>query len=232
MANAHFQVPLFGNLWWGGLSISLVVIVLPLLWVKNKNTTHIKKTGKIIGAILLAISLAIHIYLLAVGRWDLRSSLPLQLCSMSSILSGLVFFVPNQLLFELLIYWGLPGAVHSLITPEMSQGFSPFLYIEYYLAHAGIILACIFLITHLDFSVRKNSWYRIFIITQLFIIGIGFFNYFIGANYMYLCQKPIAENPFVIGDWPWYVLGLELAGLLHFYLVYFILKRTGNVLVA
>jgi hypothetical integral membrane protein (TIGR02206 family) len=230
MASAHYQIPLLSGLWWGGLSIATAVVSFPLIWLRNKSETFVAKSGKIIGALLLIVSLLIHIYLIWAGKWDLRSSLPLQLCSMSAILSGLIFFVPNQLLFELLIYWGLPGAVHSLLTPEMSQGFSPFLYIEYYIAHAGIILASLFLITRMDFYVRERSWYRIFIFTQIFIIGIGFINYAIGANYMYLCQKPIAENPFVIGNWPWYVLGLELAGLLHFYLVYFILKKTGKVM--
>ena len=37
---------------------------------------------------------------------------------------------------------------------------------------------------------------------------------------MYLAEKPIANNPFLIGDWPYYIIGLELATLLHAFIVY------------
>ena len=42
----------------------------------------------------------------------------------------------------------------------------------------------------------------------------------INANYMYLCIKPIANNPILIGEWPWYIISIELAGLLHFFIIY------------
>ena len=37
---------------------------------------------------------------------------------------------------------------------------------------------------------------------------------------MYLSIKPIVDNPFLIGDWPYYIIGLELATLLHALLVH------------
>ena len=27
---------------------------------------------------------------------------------------------------------------------------------------------------------------------------------------MYLAEKPMVDNPFLIGEWPWYIVGLEL----------------------
>jgi hypothetical protein len=44
---------------------------------------------------------------------------------------------------------------------------------------------------------------------------------------MYLIEKPLAHNVFVFGAWPWYIIGFELAAILHFYIVYRIF-RTGN----
>ncbi len=37
---------------------------------------------------------------------------------------------------------------------------------------------------------------------------------------MYLCTKPIANNPLLIGEWPWYLLNIELTALLHFFIIY------------
>lgn len=51
------------------------------------------------------------------------------------------------------------------------------------------------------------------------MIPVGLINFWLDANYMYLSEKPLAENPFVMGDWPWYILGFELAALLHYYLI-------------
>ena len=40
-------------------------------------------------------------------------------------------------------------------------------------------------------------------------------NVLLGSNYMYLNERPIVDNPFLIGEWPWYILGFEVAGALH-----------------
>ena len=60
----------------------------------------------------------------------------------------------------------------------------------------------------------------VFFWSQLLVPIIGFVNWTLDANYMYLCEKPIVNNPFILGEWPWYILILEAVGLLHFLIVY------------
>jgi uncharacterized membrane protein YwaF len=38
------------------------------------------------------------------------------------------------------ILLGIPGAFHSLLTPEFTVGMEGFLFMEYFIAHGGIIL--------------------------------------------------------------------------------------------
>lgn len=71
-------------------------------------------------------------------------------------------------------------------------------------------------------QVRKNSWLRIFLISQFLIPFIGIIDYFLDANYMYFRERPLADNPLILGKWPWYIIGFEIFLLLHFYIVYFI----------
>jgi uncharacterized membrane protein YwaF len=125
-----------------------------------------------------------------------------------------------MILLMIMVFWGLPGAFHSIITPELTHGFSPFLYAEYYIAHAGIFAMAVFASAVYGMKLRKHSWFRVWLFTQPVLALVGLTNYLTGGNYMYLSEKPIADNPFVIGEWPWYILGLELAGLLHFGAVY------------
>ena len=45
-------------------------------------------------------------------------------------------------------------------------------------------------------------------------------NVLLDSNYMYLSEKPIANNPFILGEWPWYILGFQFVGILHFLILY------------
>ena len=70
--------------------------------------------------------------------------------------------------------------------------------------------------------VSQGSWLKIFLISQLLIPVIGGIDYLLNANYMYFREKPIVENPLIIGRWPWYIAGFEVFLFLHFYIVYFL----------
>jgi len=56
------------------------------------------------------------------------------------------------------------------------------------------------------------------IMLNVFAIPIGLANLLIGneANYMYLCSRPPVENVLLIGEWPFYILAMEVIGLIIF----------------
>ena len=37
-------------------------------------------------------------------------------------------------------------------------------------------------------------------------------------------EKPIVDNPLLIGEWPYYILALQLIALLHIYIIHLIVK--------
>ena len=115
---------------------------------------------------------------------------------------------------------GIPGAFHSLMTPEFTIGKSGLLFYEYYLSHRGIILSAIYLTWILGMKPRKGSWWKVFFWSQLLLPVICTINWILNANYMYLCTKPIVNNPLLIGEWPWYFLSVELTALLHLFIIY------------
>ena len=41
---------------------------------------------------------------------------------------------------------------------------------------------------------------------------------------MYLAEKPLVNNPMIIGEWPWYILGFEILGFLHIYIFFRLYK--------
>tara|TARA_Y100000741_G_scaffold195404_1_gene148539 strand:- start:996 stop:1178 length:183 start_codon:yes stop_codon:yes gene_type:complete len=42
----------------------------------------------------------------------------------------------------------------------------------------------------------------------------------LGGNYWFVCEKPGGESPFIIGEWPLYLIGFEISGILLLGLFY------------
>jgi hypothetical integral membrane protein (TIGR02206 family) len=227
--NNHYVVPQFSYLWWAGFAFSALFIFLSLYTGKKLKPEGQKRLGHLFGLLFLLMVFLMHIYEWLSGSWDLQKSLPLQLCAMSAILSGLVFFWPSQRAFELLVYWGIPGAFHSILTPEMSHGHSDFIILEYYISHAGILLSALYLPLIMGRNLRNGSWLGSFYFTLAAVLITGIFNYFLNANYMYLCQRPLADNAMIIGEWPWYLFILFFVVIVHFFIVYWLFKKLGWV---
>jgi hypothetical integral membrane protein (TIGR02206 family) len=220
MTSPHEILEPLSAIWWQTI-VWLTVIIGGILFVAKKlNKDQLELLAKMIGVILIARSILVHPYVANLKGWDIYNNLPLHLCGLSAIISGIIMFYRKQWMYECLYYWGIPGAFHAFLTPEFTQGTEGLLFLEYYIAHGGIILSALFCTLYLGFSPRKGSWWRIFLWSQLLLPIVGGFNWLIDANYMFICAPPIVDNPFVIGDFPEHLIGLEIAGLLHFAIVY------------
>lgn len=221
----HEIIEVFSQTWWITIILSSCVIACTISLSKLPDKERQKSIARYLGIGLLFIAIYIHIYQIIKGEWDVRFSLPLNLCCISGIISGLVLIYPNQTAYEFLLFWGIPGAFHSFITPELTLGNRGWYFYDYYLMHGGIILSVLFLTFIFNFKPRAYSWLKVWLWSQVLILFVFLVDVFVDANYMYLIDKPIAKNPLVIGDWPWYILGFEIAALIHVYLVYQLFKK-------
>ena len=207
--------------WWIGMSLSILVsfgiIQIAIRIPPDKR----KILMMILGFTLISIELMQQLYLNHLGLWSLKTSLPIHLCGISGILAGIMMFRSSYYGFEFLALIGSPGALHALLTPQLNHGTIPFLIFKYYVSHAGIVLVPLFLAVVLGYRIKRSSWYRVLLLCQVLLIIIGLTNYFIGANYMYLAEKPLVNNPMVVGEWPWYILGFEILGLVHILIFYY-----------
>jgi hypothetical integral membrane protein (TIGR02206 family) len=200
-------------------------MALLLLWGRYGNQKTKEYIATTSGVLLLGVALFSPLYQWALGEWTPQSSLPLNLCSLSALLSGIVLLRPTQGAFEILLYWGLSGATYSLITPEMTLGYSDWNLVDYYVSHAGIIFSGLYLSLVCGMRPGRGSWQKVFLLTQFVALVVGIVDKLVGANYMYLMQKPAVSNPFFAGEWPWYILVLEVALLLHFYVIYLLFRN-------
>lgn len=210
----------FSPFWWQTTLVAVLIIVLVVrLPIYFKSLRH-RNYDLAIACILILNTIIENAYNFHEGYLNLKQSLPVHLCSITNIMCIWVLFNYKQWLAECVFYWGLAGGIHSLLTPEFTIGMDGYNFIGYYITHGGLILVVAYLIVHYDFRPRPRSWLWVLGYTQLVAIGVGIVNYATGANYMFLSKKPDVENPFLIGEWPYYIIILELVAVLHFYVFY------------
>jgi hypothetical integral membrane protein (TIGR02206 family) len=123
------------------------------------------------------------------------------------------------------VYLGFAGGLHSILTPELTQGDSNWMLFDYYITHSMLILISILLTFSLDMKPRKNSALHLFFILNIIALIIYPLDRYIDANYMYVAKKPIANSPILIGDWPWYLISLEVALIVHLYILDILFRR-------
>jgi uncharacterized membrane protein YwaF len=86
--------------------------------------------------------------------------------------------------------------------------------VTFFTHHVLIILFPIWNIVVDGMLTKRGAILWRVLMVNLIILPVGFINWLIGSNYMYLCTKPGVESPFLIGEWPWYLIGLEGVALL------------------
>ena len=86
--------------------------------------------------------------------------------------------------------------------------------------HSLIILNVLWLVFAYKKRFSVRGIFNAFIFINVVIWPIGLINYFLGANYMFVCQPPNVDSSFFIGEWPYYLLWLELIYFLYIVILY------------
>ena len=224
----HVVISPFGFDWffWNILTLFFILFI---VLIPRKQSDKFKSNCTIFFALLLVFEyIFIQSYFVYKGIWTPQDSLPFHLCRLMLFNTIILLFTRNQIAFELMLFVGMVGGFHSLMTPELTHGSDLVLLVDYFLVHGGLVAAPLYCIFVLGMRPRKMAWLKSFFYLQFFVVAVAIIDYILGANYMYLAVKPVVNNPFLIGDWPYYIIGLELATLLHAFLVYipFYLKKS------
>ncbi|NDI36013.1 TIGR02206 family membrane protein [Chengkuizengella sediminis] len=202
----------------------VIVIILGIYWYRSDLQRPIPNTisrGLLI-IVLIVSDISLHAWLWWVDEWGFRNALPLHLSSISLLLAALLLWFKSYRLFEFTYFVGVGSALQAMITPDISlYTFPHFRYIQFFIAHGGIVVANLFMVFVEGFRPTWKSLWRAFFYLNLYTLFIFIFNIMIGSNYMYVSKKPI--NPSIIdylGPWPWYIIPLEIIALVTFFILY------------
>ncbi|TKC18785.1 YwaF family protein [Robertmurraya kyonggiensis] len=193
-----------------------------LLYVFRKPLKSLEKPMKVIMfSGLFILELFYHIWLYSGKAWEISFTLPLQLCSISLLLCLGLLATDSKLLFQIVYFLGIAGAIQALLTPDLFVGFPHFRFLQFFITHMLIIWVALFYAIVKGFRITGKGLWSAFAFLNL-AAGVAFLaNVITGGNYMFLARKP--SNPSLLdylGPYPYYILVLECLALLLFWLIY------------
>jgi hypothetical integral membrane protein (TIGR02206 family) len=175
-----------------------------------------------LAVILVGAEVAWWIYLVAThaNRAELLYALPFQLCDAAIFVSAFALWFRWQFLVEVTYFWGLAGTIQAIFTPDLPQHFPSFPFIQYYVAHGGVVAAALMLVVGLGQWPRRRAYLWVIGITIAYAAFVGILDGVIGADYMYLRAKPASATLLdVMGPWPWYIGWAALVGIALFFIL-------------
>jgi len=193
--------------------------------VGKKYLNQSQRLGMVIFLAVITVfqDIIFDFFQLYINDFDLTKDLPLHMCGLSLFLTSYALWTKNQTAFELSYFWGLAGAFQSIITPDPTRWpYGDISVFWNYLSHGLIILNVVWLIWVEGMRCRKGSLLNVWLVTSGFIFIMGIVNKIIGnsANYWFICQKPGGDSPFLIGEWPYYLITFAVGAFAVMALIY------------
>jgi hypothetical integral membrane protein (TIGR02206 family) len=173
-----------------------------------------------LAALLVLNEVAFHVvHQLDVGL-SARGDLPLHLTDAATVAAVVALWRGGALAFELTYFWALTATVQALLTPDLRQGFPDYRWWWFVIAHAGVVVAAIFLAWGLRRTPRAGAVPRVFAwslgVTALAAAGTLAFD----GNYMFLREPPSTGSLLdLMGPWPWYIASAAALAFALFWLL-------------
>lgn len=156
---------------------------------------------------IVAVALPLQLDQFTPAEWDLRTSLPLQLCDWAWVVAAIALWTRSRLAATITFLWGLTLTTQGVATPALETAFPGARWWMFWGMHLLIVWAAV----HVAFGMKIRPTWRTY--GQVVAITIGWlaatmtFNLAVGTNYGYLNGKPARASLLdLMGPWPAYVV--------------------------
>lgn len=202
--------------------IALLVVLLYRYRMTLRQAVWKRTVRYGLGAVLFLFEAALYGWYFYYGQFTLEQSLPLQLCSISYLLSILILFFPRYRLYEFLYFAGVGGALQALLTPAaILSGYPHFTYFYFFVGHGAIVWIALYMTWVYEYRPTWGSIWRVLLMLNILLAVVIPVNRITGGNYLFVAEKPAGDTLLnFLGPWPWYLLSLEGVAFLLFTLLY------------
>lgn len=178
---------------------------------------------------LLFFEVAFHIWLFASSYWNVRDSIPVELCSISLFLTIALLLTGKKIIYELLLFTALLGATQALITPVLYYDFPHIRFFYFFYTHIMMIWVVFYFTWVKDYRPTIWSVMKVFIFLNVLLPIVIIINELVDGNYMFLSHKPRTPSLLdYLGPYPWYILSLEGLLITLSIFVWLLLRERGH----
>lgn len=210
--------------------IALLIVISAWIFIKKENLKRDSWRRVEIGAaISLSIfELAYHIWMIVNGNWKVSHSIPLELCSISLLLTILLLLTGKKIIYEILLFTALLGASQAIFTPVLNFDFPHFRYFHFFYTHLMMIWTVLYFTWVKGYRPTIWSVVKLFVFLNVMMPIIMFINKWVDGNYMFLSHKPKSPSLLdVLGPYPFYIVSME-ALLISLSLLVWLIFREKN----
>jgi hypothetical integral membrane protein (TIGR02206 family) len=214
--------------------VGIALLVLLLYRFKN-SLRHDEWKNRIrfgLFTLLIVFEVLLYGWYFYFEQFSLEQSLPLQLCSISYILTIVILLFPFYRIYEFLYFAGAGGAIQALLTPAaILSGFPHFTYFYFFIGHGAIVWVALYMTWVHGYRPTWRSIWRVLLIMNGLLAVIIPVNWITGGNYLFVTEKPSGDTLLnYLGPWPWYLLSLEGVAVVIFIFMYlpFLLRRSNT----
>jgi len=197
--------------------LGVLCLAIVALYIFRKKGPVPRKYERLFALSLLAMEVLYHVWMVATGRWALASSLPLELCSISLLVTIVLLWTGNRHLIDFVFFAGIGGAIQAMLTPVLDLGFPHFRYFHFFYTHIGIILTALYFTWMKGYRPTFKGVLKTMLALNLLLPLLFAVNYLFQGNYMFLREKPYNGSLLdFLGPYPWYILALEGVAFIMF----------------
>lgn len=211
------------------LTIAFILITFTLFFIKrNKIKLYREPIRMTVGCLLILSRISLDIWYVTTEQWSVTSSLPLELCSIASLLCGVMLLTKSRFLVEIFYFIGIGGAAMAVLTPDLYFGFPQYRFLQFFIDHFLLMSAPLIMIFLYNYRITRASLVKAFVSLNVIAAVVFIINNVLSANYMFLRHKPNGASLLdLLGPYPYYLLSLEAITLIFFFILYvpFIIKR-------
>ncbi|SDL97545.1 TIGR02206 family membrane protein [Bacillus sp. OK048] len=192
------------------IALLFVVSVAIFKFRKNLKGKKWRFTEIGIAISLILIESSYHFWMYVNGMWDVSHAIPLELCSISLILSVILLLTRKRIIYEILLFTALLGASQALFTPLLNFDFPHFRFFHFFYTHLMMIWVVLYFTWIHGYRPTIVSVVKLFVFLNVLMPVIMLINKAVDGNYMFLSHKPKSPSLLdLLGPYPWYILSME-----------------------
>lgn len=152
----------------------------------------------------IAVWIAAHGWWQLPERFDPVTTLPLQMCHLTSLIASAVLLTRNDTLRAILYFWAFALCTQALLTPSLIEPPTSLVFWSFWFLHGFVMMTAIYDIAVNGFRPGWRDYRTACVAATAYVAVVLLVNLALGANYGFVgISKPL--NPSIVdllGPWP------------------------------